>query len=849
MKKKINFRNFYVKPKLPENLEPLNELAENLWSTWNTDAYGLFSRIDPGLFRKFNHNPVKLIQKVPAEKFQKLSQESGFLNELDTVYKQFMSYKDYKGYYLENGERKNFANDFQIAYFSMEFGLHESLPIYSGGLGILSGDHLKAASDMGLPLIGFGILYRYGYVNQKIDLNGKQTEIYTENEWYSKPIKKVTDDNDEDLVIKIIIRGEKIYLKAWKIQVGKVSLYLLDANLKMNKPHHRKITDYLYVSDRELRLLQEIVLAFGSLELIKKLELKPTIYHLNEGHSSFLIIKRLNDLMNGEKFSFNEAREVIRLSTAFTTHTPVPAGNEAFDMKLVEHYFSDEIKAINMSFEQFADFARINNSNDFSLSVLAIKFSKYVNGVSRLHCIVSKEMWNPIYPNICEDEMPIDSITNGVHIPTWLSRQMSKLFDRYIGSDYEHNADEETIWKNILSIPDIEIWEAHQQRKQQMITFLRERLRNSLMYRSSEFATTEKIKNVLTPYKLVIGFARRFATYKRANLILKDKNKLLKLILDPERPIQFVFAGKAHPADEFGKAIIKEIIDFAKENQVEDSFVLIEDYDMNVARHIVQGVDVWVNTPIKLKEASGTSGMKAGMNGVMNLSVLDGWWPECYNSDNGWSITAGSQQEDPQIRDTLDANEMYDILGNEIAPIYYNRDKNRIPSQWIKMMKHSIYDVGKGFNIHRMLREYLTKFYLPISEDVKKISADNYNYLKQLRDIESTLQENWQKVKFVDVGINIQDSEIISSGEVIKATAKINIDGLDANLLKVELFNKNNKNDFNVYELDFVKEENNIAIFNGEFTITGSGKQSFNLRIRPNQTDLIEYYEYVKWYY
>ncbi len=849
MRKKINFRNYYVKPKLPENLLRLNKLAENLWSTWNPDAYKLFSRIDPILFRKFNHNPIMLIQKVPTEKLLKLSQESGFMSELDTVYKQFISYKDHKGYYLENGKRKNFDNDFQIAYFSMEFGLHESLPIYSGGLGILSGDHLKAASDMGLPLTGFGLLYRYGYFNQKIDLDGKQTEVYKENEWHSKPIKKVIDKNGEDIVIKIKIREEKIFLKAWEIKVGKISLYLLDANLKKNKPHHRKITDYLYVSDREMRILQEVVLAFGSLKLIEKLKIKPTVYHLNEGHSAFLIIKRLNDLMNLKDFSFDEAREVIRLSTVFTTHTPVPAGNEAFEMKLVKHYLSDEIKETKMSFEQFADFATISNSNDFSLSVLAIKFAKYINGVSKLHSIVSKEMWNPIYPNICEDEMPIDSITNGVHIPTWTSRQMSKLFDRYIGLDYEHNADEETIWKNILTIPDIEIWEAHQQRKQQMITFIRKRLRDSLMYKSSEFATTEKIKNVLSPHKVIIGFARRFATYKRANLILMDKNRLLKLLRDPEKPVQFVFAGKAHPADEFGKSMIKEIIDFAKENQVEDSFVFIEDYDMNVARHIVQGVDVWMNTPIKPKEASGTSGMKAGMNGVMNLSILDGWWPECYRSDNGWSITAGYQQTDLKIRDAMDANEIYDILESEIAPLYYNRDKNRIPSRWIKMMKHSIHDVGKDFNMHRMLREYLNKFYLPISKDVKNISDDNYKYLKHLKELESKLQNNWQKVKFVDVDINIHDSETINSGEVIKTHAKIDIDGLDEKLLKVELFNKNDEKDFNICELNFVRKEKNIAFFSGEFTVKGSGKQSFNIRVRPNQTDLVEYYEYVKWYY
>ncbi|MEA1971708.1 MAG: alpha-glucan family phosphorylase [Candidatus Cloacimonadota bacterium] len=849
MKKNINFRNFYVKPKLPENLESLNILAENLWSTWNPNAYKLFSRIDPILFRKFNHNPVRLIQKVPTEKLVKLSQESGFLNELDSVYKQFISYKDHKGYYLEDGKRKKFDNDFQIAYFSMEFGLHESLPIYSGGLGILSGDHLKAASDMGLPLIGFGLLYRYGYFNQKIDLNGKQAEVYNENEWHSKPIKKVIDKNGEDLVIKIKIRDEIIFLKAWEIQVGKISLYLLDANIGKNKLHHRKITDYLYVSDREMRILQEIVLAFGSLKLIEKLKIKPTVYHLNEGHSAFLIIKRLNDLMNSNDFSFDEAREVIRLSTVFTTHTPVPAGNEAFEMELVRHYFSDEIKETKMSFEQFTNLAKINNNNDFSLSVLAIKFAKYINGVSKLHSIVSKEMWNPIYSNICEDEMPIDSITNGVHIPTWLSRQMSTLFDRYIGSNYEHNADEETIWKNILNIPDIEIWEAHQQRKQQMITFIRERLRSSLMYKSSEFATSEKIKNVLSPDKLIIGFARRFATYKRANLILMDKKRLLKLICDPKKPVQFVFAGKAHPADEFGKSMIKEIIDFAKENQVEDSFVFIEDYDMNVARHIVQGVDVWLNTPIKPKEASGTSGMKAGINGVMNFSILDGWWPECYSPDNGWSIIAGSQQADQQIRDAMDANEIYDILESEIAPTYYKRNKNRIPSRWIKMMKHSIHDVGKGFNVHSMLREYLNKFYLHISKDVKNISDDNYKYLKHLNDIESKLQNNWQKVKFVNMDINIQDSETINSGDVIKINAKIYIDGLDEKLLKVELFNKNEENEFNIYELSFAMKEKNIATFEGEFTIKSSGKQSYNIRIRPNQTDLVEYYEYVKWYY
>lgn len=848
MKENINFKDFYVKPKLPENLKPLYELAENLWSTWDPDAYRLFSRIDPVLFRKFNHNPIKLIQKVKDKKFQKLSQESGFLHELKNVHKKFLDYKNYEGFFLENNKRKSFSKDFSIAYFSMEFGLHESLPIYSGGLGILSGDHLKAASDMGLPLTGFGLLYKYGYFNQKIDLDGKQKEIYKQNNWYSKSIKKVTDENNNEIILTIKIREELIFLKVWKIQVGKISLFLLDANLKENNDKYRRITDFLYVADREMRMLQELLLAFGSYKLIKKLGIEPSIYHLNEGHSAFLIVKRLDDLINSKNLSFEEARESIRLSTVFTTHTPVPAGNETFELNLVERYLSDEIKAINMSFEQFAQYAKIDDSKEFSLSVLAIKFAQHINGVSKLHSSVSKEMWHSIYPLIYEDEMPIKAITNGVHISSWLSRQMARLFDRYIGLDYVHNADQRPIWKNILAIPEIEIWEAHQQRKQQMITFIRKRLRNSIMYNTSEFSATDKVKKILSPDKLIIGFARRFATYKRANLILKDKERLLKMVRDKKRSVQFVFAGKAHPADEFGKAMIKEIRDFARENQIENSFVFIEDYDMNVARHIVQGVDVWLNNPIKPKEASGTSGMKAGMNGVMNLSILDGWWPECYNKKNGWCITAGDNQSDPQIRDTLDANELYDNLENLIIPTYYDRDRNRIPSTWIAMMKQSIYDVGMGFNIHRMLRKYIDKFYLPCWEEVSKISTKDYKYLKELKETKSKLNKHWQNVKFEDVKINIQDSSEITSGDEIDVNVKLDIDGINAEMLQVELFNKIRKNEYKIHKLNYIKTENKFASFDGKFKVISAGKQSFNIRIRPVQSNIVEYYELVKWY-
>ncbi len=846
----MNLKNFYVKPNLPEKLQQLNELAENLWSTWDPDAYRLYSRIDPILFRKYNHNPIKLLQNISTEKLERLSQESGFINELNNVYEKFQSYINYEGYYLDrNEERQRFAPEFQIAYFSMEFGLHESLPVYSGGLGVLAGDHLKAASDLGLPLTGFGLLYRYGYFFQRINLEGNQEEIFEENEWYSKPIKIVTDEKGNDLIIKIKIRENDVFLKVWKIKIGKISSYLLDANLEENIPFYRKITDYLYVSDREMRLLQEIVLAFGSLKLIDILNLKPTVFHLNEGHSAFIIPKRLERLMQQERFTLNQAKELIRSTTVFTTHTPVPAGNEEFENELVETYLADLLENIGLGISEFLKLGSTENKDKFSMSALAIRFSKYINGVSKLHTKVSKKMWHKLYPNLYYDEMPIEAITNGVHIPSWLARQNALLLDRYLGKDYLHNADDESLWQYVGSIPDVEIWEAHQQRKQQMITFIRNRLRNSLMYKGTNFAATKNIHTILSPDHLIIGFARRFATYKRANLILKDKDRLLRLIKNNERSIQFVFAGKAHPADEKGKAMIKEILDFARENEIEDKFVFVEDYDMNIARHLVQGVDVWLNNPIKPQEASGTSGMKAGMNGVINLSILDGWWPECYNKHNGWGITAGSDIDDPEVRDTLDANEIYDILENEIVPLFYDVNKQKIPSSWIKKMRRSIQDVGHNFNVHRMLRQYIDKFYIPVNENYNRLRNDNYQILTEIEEQESKLKEKWDQVNFIDCDINLQEKGFINSGDLINIKVQLDLDGLSPEAVEVEFFYYQTEQNYAIYPLKFIESSKNIAVYQGKFAVKGSGQQSFNLRLRPKRHELKEFCEYVKWYY
>ena len=841
-----NFKKFYVKPQLPDNMHMLTEISENIWSTWDPDAYQLFTRIDPLIFRKFNHNPVKLLQQVSNERLKYLSENIGFMGELKSVYKKFRSYRDYNAYYIENGNKMDYHKNFKIAYLSMEFGLHESLPIYSGGLGILSGDHLKAASDLKIPITGFGLLYKFGYFSQKIDLNGRQQEFYQENEWYSKPVKKISK-NGEDLVITIKIKNEEVHLKVWKVNVGNVILYLLDANLERNKPYFRQITDYLYVSDREMRILQEIVLAFGAQKLMDKFEMNPTVYHLNEGHSAFLIIKRIKKLILENDFTFEEASEIVHSSTVFTTHTPVPAGNEAFEFGLVEKYISPEINSIGIDFGRFANFGKVEGQNNFSMSVLAILFSGHINGVSKLHSKISKKMWHPIYPNLCEEEMPIDAITNGVHLNTWLSRQITKLFDRYLGQEYRHIAGSEKLWKNIYSIPDIEIWEAHQQRKQQMVSFIRNKLLHSLIYRGSTFLNDKKISKILNPNYLIIGFARRFATYKRANLILHDKERLLKIIKDKKHPVQFVFAGKAHPADEYGKAMIKDIIDFAKEFNVEDSFVFIENYDINCARHIVQGVDVWLNNPIKPKEASGTSGMKAGMNGVLNCSVLDGWWPECYNKNNGWAITAGEGIEEETVRDTLDADNIYDIIENQIAPLYYNQDKNRIPTDWIKMMKNSIHDVGKLFNMHRMLNEYLHKFYLPVYKKITKLSENNFQLVRDTKQIEQKIQSQWAEINFVSVQFPIVDHGILKTGDAIDINVEIFCADIDAELFTVEMIYKYNSHS-TIIPLKLISKQDKIGHFQTKFVTQGSGMQNLNIRLKPKDT-FKKYHHLIKWYF
>ena len=655
----------------------LLEIAINIWSTWDDESKQLFSDINKDLYEENLKNPYYLMQKISDDRLKQFLSEDDNIKRVENLFSRYSNYMKSRSNVWDSEDK--------IAYLSMEYGLHSSLPIYSGGLGVLSGDHLKGASDLKLPLIGFGLLYKYGYFKQKIDEQGNQKEYYHKIDWENKSLQKAVDQDEKQLKLKVKILDEEVFVKVWKIMVGNVPLYLFDTDFPENPPKYQKITEKLYVSDREMRLLQEIILPFSTVKMLDKLNCGPSVYHLNEGHSALIVLKRLFLLMDEQNLNFEQAKQKITDSTVFTTHTPVPAGHETYSNDLIYKYFAESLHKHNIEFDLIKKLGKGNSHDLFSLSALAVNFSCRINGVSKLHSQVTRNLWKDIFEKISSGKTKIRAITNGVHTGTWLADEIEQLFTHHLRE----------------AIDKEQFWNIHQKLKRHLIEFVRER----------------KHKDVLREDKLLIGFARRFATYKRATLILRNKERLLNLLKDKDRTIQFIFSGKAHPADEEGKGFIKAIIDFARSNNVEDRFIFLENYDMDIAQHLVRGVDVWLNNPIKPKEASGTSGMKAGMNGVLNFSVLDGWWPECYDGENGWKINAGEYENDPQEKDRKDAEQIYSILENEIIPTYYNRNETNIPEEWVEMMINAVSTILPQFNIERMLMDYLNKLYKPVIEN------------------------------------------------------------------------------------------------------------------------------------
>ena len=699
---------------LPRRLERLGELAYNLWWSWSPDAQSLYRLIDRNLWEHVYHNPVNFLRKVSRPMLNAAINDRYYLDLFDRVFKTYDSYMAgeqtwFKRVYPDHAGK-------QIAYFSFEFGLHESLPVYAGGLGVLSGDHLKEASDLGLPLIGIGFIYKQGYFKQRISEDGWQQTDNLHIKFEETPITPMLDENNRPRIVSINLPGRTVWARLWHVQVGRVPLILLDSDVEENAPNDRQLNARLYTHDPELRISQEIMLGIGGVRALRVLGYNPTVWHMNEGHSAFMLLERIREFMT-DGTDFKAAAQLISKTNVFTTHTPVPAGNDQFPLWLVDKYMAPTWQELKMTRDDFINLAlHVQPWGEmFSMPVLALRNSDQRNAVSELHGHVSRRMWQFLWQEIDDPEdVPITYITNGVHTASWLARRMRMLFDRYLGENWLDQLDDAEMWDAVERIPDGELWAVRTHLKRKLINYANERIRQQWMQGDIHPVQVVAGGVMLEPYSLTLGFARRFATYKRANLILRDYERLLRIINDTHRPVQIIFAGKAHPADEPGKLLIQQVYRAVKDSKSGGRLVFLEDYDINIARYLVQGVDVWLNTPRRPNEASGTSGMKAALNGVLNFSVLDGWWHEGYNGMNGWAIGTDEEFDDPDMQDAVDAESLYDTLENEIAPLYYNRrTHDNMPGDWIAKIKENIRTLLPLFSTRRMLKEYMDHLYQP----------------------------------------------------------------------------------------------------------------------------------------
>lgn len=704
---------------LPKRIEGLAKLAHNLWWAWNPDGQRIYSHIDPLLWNAVNHNPIAFLRRVDRTRINAALNQPAFLERYDKVIADLNAYMARKDTWFATQYPK--LNDKQIAYFSFEFGLHESLPVYAGGLGILSGDHLKEASDLGLPLTAVGFVYNQGYFVQHLTEDGWQETRSALIDYNELPLVSLLDENRQPLTICVDLPGRDVTARIWELEVGRVHLYMLDTNLEQNTPADRQLTERLYNSDPEIRISQEVLLGIGGVRVLQLLGISPDVWHMNEGHSAFLSVERLRGLVkNG--MNLDEAIAKVRVGDVFTTHTPVPAGNDQFPLWLIDKYFAQIWSELGMTRDQFIDLGRQAQpwGETFVMPVLALKLSERANAVSELHGQVSRKMWSFLWPNEKVENVPIGYVTNGVHTGTWLARRMGLLFSKYLGKDWVDRLDDPALWENVVNIPDHELWETRRHLKNKLVNFANERTR--MQWRNGTLTPSQVVAGgvFLEPYSLTIGFARRFATYKRANLIFRDFDRLMKMINDPHMPVQIIFAGKAHPADEPGKLIIQQVYRAVKESRSGGRLIFLEDYDINLARYLVQGVDVWMNTPRRPNEASGTSGMKAALNGGLNFSILDGWWREGFNNHNGWSIGSDAEYTNPEEQDAADAQSIYETLENQIVPLFYERNGENIPAEWLKMVKENMRTLTPQFSLRRMLKEYVTDYYLPSIEGKKR---------------------------------------------------------------------------------------------------------------------------------
>lgn len=779
-----------IVPKLPKKLKRLEELAYNLRWAWDYETITLFRRLDPDLWTSTGRNPVWMLGLISQERFNEVQKDPAFMVHFNRVLDDFDAYMDSKSTWYDQNHAKSFKKRPILAYFSTEFGLTECLANYSGGLGILSGDHLKSASDLGLPLIGVGLLYQEGYFQQYLNADGYQQESYPINDYSNLPVSLQRDKEGNPIKISVPMPGRELFAQIWKVQVGRVPLYLLDSNIPDNEsPEDRNLTDRLYGGDRRTRIRQEILMGIGGIRALEALDLRPDVCHMNEGHSAFLALERIRQLMNENDLSFDQAREIAKASHVFTTHTPVPAGLERFGFDLIDEHFSNYFSQIGLSREQFIDLGRedMGDYELFSMPVLAVNLSSSSNGVAQLHGVVSRNMWHWVYPNVPTEEIPIGAVTNGIHMLSWVSGEMQGLFDRYLNPAWRTAENDPTVWHDVDEIPSGELWRTHERRRERLVAFARDRLRAQLERRGLPQTEIEVADEVLNPDALTIGFARRFATYKRATLLMQDLDRLDRLLNAPDQPVQIIFAGKAHPHDEGGKDLIREIIRVSRMPQFRHRIVFLENYDMLVGRYMVQGVDIWLNNPRRPKEASGTSGMKVIYNGGLNCSILDGWWAEAYHPSVGWAIGNG-EEYDPQEwehQDYVEAQALYNVLEQDIVPTFYRHGRDGLPREWIDKVKASMKAHAPFFNTRRMVQEYAEQYYIPTYELVERMGKPNGSTALDFAAWRNHIEHVWHRIHVQHVAVPKNE---LSIGSDIEVAATVDLGDLKPQDVLVQLY-------------------------------------------------------------
>ena len=839
------FNKIVVNPQLPKRINRLGEIANNLWWSWNTEFLRLFKEIDIDLWETVEKNPVKFLKRVSQEKLEAVSEKWEFLKEYDRIVENFDDYMSSRNTWFNRTYPENKKD--VIAYFSAEYGLDQILPIYSGGLGILSGDHLKSASDLGIPIVAVGLLYRNGYFTQYINGKGNQETEYKDIDIDTLPITKVKGEDGEDLIIYLKFPKKGLYLKVWQINVGRVKLYLLDSDIDENIEEYRNITTTLYGGNQETRIQQEMILGMAGVSLLKSLKITPTVYHMHEGHSAFLTLELIKNIIKEKKVSFDIAKEIVTSKTVFTTHTPVPAGNDIFPLELVRKYFKDFWIKLGISEEEFLALGMkpdSKNETGFNMGILALKIAGKKNGVSKLHGEVSRELFGEVWPNIAANESPITYVTNGIHTCSWLASNLKDLYNRYLTPYWQDNIYKDEIWEKIENIPDEKLWEEHTKRKIKLLQMVKENTTNRLRRSGYSYEEINRITSNLNPEALTIGFARRFATYKRATLIFKDIERMTQILNDSQRPIQIIFAGKAHPADKEGQDLIKYIHEISMKPQFKGKIFLLENYNIAMSRLLVSGVDVWLNTPRRPMEASGTSGQKASVNGVINFSVLDGWWAEGYNSYNGWTIGTNKEYDNYEEQDIADSNGIYYTLENKIVPTYYEKDKNGISKKWLKIMKNSIISTGGRFSTARMLVDYTNQLYIPLCNLYNKYCSQ-LDLVSEYEIWKKEIRTNWD-----DIVISQEknaESLTIDAGNEIEVYCKVKLPNISQDSIEAQVyygqFEENGTMDHvQIIPMKLVEEDDVAREYHymAKIELTTGGNFGYTFRVMPKHEMLLD---------